>query len=121
MDRTSNERREKRLRYQWTVLFTAGSNKTISEGLMVDVSSGGLAFRCPVGEHCPQVGQQVVAHFSIPVDKLYDPLSMNSFTRVGRALRVEAINPFLRQVAIEFDEPLPLKPGAQLEHAKNQS
>jgi len=121
MDRTRNERREERLRYQWTVLFTAGSNKTVSEGLMVDVSSGGLAFRCPVGENCPQVGQQVVAHFSIPSDKLYDPSSMNSFTRVGRALRVDALNPFLRHVAIEFDEPLPLKPAAQLELSENQS
>jgi len=121
MDRTRNERREERLRYQWTVLFTAGSNKTVSEGLMVDVSSGGLAFRCPVGENCPQIGQQVVAHFSIPADKLYDPSSMNSFTREGRALRVDALNPFLRHVAIEFDEPLPLKPAAQLELSENQS
>ncbi len=121
MDRTMNQRSEKRLRYQWTVLFTAGSNKTVSEGLMVDVSSGGLAFRCPVGEHCPQVGQQVVAHFSIPADKLHDPLSMNSFTRVGRALRVDALNPFLRHVAIEFDEPLPLKPCDQFEHSERTS
>jgi hypothetical protein len=120
MDRTKNERREKRLRYQWTVLFTAGSNKTVSEGLMVDVSSGGIAFRCPVGENCPKVGEQVVTHFSIPADKLYDPLSMNSFTREGRAVRVDELNPFLRHIAIEFDEPLPLKPAAQLEHAENQ-
>lgn len=121
MDRTINERREKRLRYQWTVLFTAGSNKTVSEGLMVDVSSGGLAFRCPVGESCPQVGQKVITHFSIPADKLYDPSSMNSFTREGRALRVDELNPFLRHVAIEFDEPLPLKPAAQLELSESQS
>ncbi|UCC96850.1 MAG: PilZ domain-containing protein [Phycisphaerales bacterium] len=120
MGRTQNERREKRLRYQWTVLFTAGSNNTVSEGLMVDVSSGGLAFRCPVGENCPEVGQQVVTHFSIPEDQLYDPSSMNSFTRAGRALRVDAINPFLRQVAIEFDEPLPLKPAAHLEHSGSE-
>jgi len=46
MKRVKNERREPRLRYQWTVLFAVGSSQTVSEGLMVDVASGGLAFKC---------------------------------------------------------------------------
>jgi hypothetical protein len=110
MDKTKNRRREARLRYQWTVLFAEDSKKTVSEGLMVDVSSGGLSFRCDAGKNCPRVDQQLVTHFSVPRSEAYDPSSMMSFTRTGRVLRVDTVNPFLRHVAIQFDEPLPLKP-----------
>jgi hypothetical protein len=120
MGRTKNQRREARLRYQWTVLFAEDSRKTVSEGLMVDVSSGGLAFRCDAGENCPQVGQQLVTHFSFPTDRVYDSSSMTSFTRTGRVLRVDELNPFLRHIAIQFDEPLPLKPCARLQHSQTK-
>ena len=118
MNRANNGRREPRLRYQWTVLFAADSKQTVSEGLMVDISSGGLAFRCDAGEHCPRIGQSLVTHFSIPSSEVYDSSSMMSFTRTGRVLRVEMINPFLRHVAVQFDEPLPVKP---CEEAKSES
>ena len=110
MGRTRNERAEPRLRYQWAVLFTDDSRKTVSEGLMADLSSGGMAFRCGAGENCPKVGQQLVTHFSFPVDQVYDSSSMISFTRSGRVLRVDTLNPFLCHVAMQFDEPLPLRP-----------
>ena len=110
MNRVDNGRREPRLRYQWTVLFAEDSRQTVSEGLMVDVSSGGLDFRCDAGENCPRVGQKLVTHFSIPDSEVYDSSSMMSFTRTGRVLRIEIINPFLRHVAVQFDEPLPVKP-----------
>lgn len=110
MNRGKKGRKEQRLRYQWTVLFAEDSKQTVSEGLMVDVASGGLAFRCDAGENCPRVGQAIVTHFSIPSSEVYDSSSMMSFTRTGRVLRVETINPFLRHVAVEFDEPLPVKP-----------
>jgi hypothetical protein len=110
MDKSRKPRTEARLRYQWTVLFAEDSKKPVSKGLMVDVASGGLAFRCDAGKNCPRVGQQLVTHFSIPRSKAYDPSSMISFTRSGRVLRVDTVNPFLRHVAIQFDEPLPLKP-----------
>ena len=116
MNRVNNGRREPRLRYQWTVLFAEDSKKPVSEGLMVDVSSGGLAFRCNAGDNCPRVGQTLVTHFSIPSSEVYDSSSMMSFTRTGRVLRVEIINPFLRHVAVQFDEPLPVKP-----HEKTRS
>ena len=67
MNEVNNGRREPRLRYQWTVLFAADSKQTVSEGLMVDISSGGLAFRCDAGENCPRIGQNLVTHFSIPI------------------------------------------------------
>ena len=118
MNRANNGRREPRLRYQWNVLFAADSRQTVSEGLMVDISSGGLAFRCDAGENCPRIGQNLVTHFSIPSSEVYDSSSMMSFTRTGRVLRVEMINPFLRHVAVQFDEPLPVKP---CEKAKSES
>lgn len=110
MNKINNGRREPRLRYQWTVLFAEDSRQAVSEGLMVDVSSGGLAFRCNAGDNCPRVGQTIVTHFSIPSSEVYDSSSMMSFTRTGCVLRVEIINPFLRHVAVQFDEPLPIKP-----------
>ena len=118
MNKAENGRREARLRYQWTVLFAEDSKQTVSEGLMVDIASGGLAFRCDAGENCPRVGQKLVTHFSIPSSEVYDSSSMMSFTRTGRVLRIEILNPFLRQVAVQFDEPLPLKP---FEKTKSES
>ena len=120
MGRTRNKRAESRLRYQWAVLFTDDSRKTVSEGLMVDISSGGLAFRCGAGENCPQVGQKLVTHFSFPTDQVYDSSSMISFTRSGRVLRVNTLNPFLCHVAVQFDEPLPLKPCEKPDHDLNR-
>lgn len=110
MNRANKGRREQRLRYQWTVLFAEDSKQMVSEGLMVDVASGGLAFRCNAGENCPRVGQKLVTHFSIPSSEVYDSSSMMSFTRSGCVLRVEILNPFLRHIAVQFDEPLPVKP-----------
>ena len=118
MKRANNERREQRLRYQWTVLFAEDSKQSVSEGLMVDIASGGLAFRCDAGENCPRIGQTLVTHFSIPSSEVFDSSSMTSFTRTGRVLRVEIINPFLRHIAVQFDEPLPIKPA---EKAKSES
>ena len=118
MRKMDNGRREPRLRYQWTVLFAENSKQPGAEGLMVDISSGGLAFRCNAGENCPRIGQTLVTHFSIPSSEVYDSSSMMSFTRTGRVLRVETINPFLRNVAVQFDEPLPVKPA---EKSKSES
>ncbi|MFH1715816.1 MAG: PilZ domain-containing protein [Planctomycetota bacterium] len=110
MDMTDNRRREARLRYQWTVLFARDSRTALAKGMMVDVSSGGLAFRCDAGKNCPSVGQQLVTQFDIPCSEEYDSSEMMSFTRSGRVLRVDTLNPFLRHVALQFDDPLPLKP-----------
>jgi hypothetical protein len=118
MKRVKNERRERRLRYQWFVLFSVDSSQTISEGQMVDVASGGLAFRCGTGDHCPRVGQKIMTQFSIPCSEVDDSSSMLSFTRTGHVLRVEVIDPCLRQIAVEFDEPLSIKPS---EEAKSES
>lgn len=111
MDTSENQRREARLRRQWTVLFAMDSKTALSKGMMVDVSSGGLAFRCDAGKNCPAVGQQVVTQFDIPSKEEQEPSEVMTFTRSGRVLRVDMLNPFLRHIAIQFDEPLPLKPS----------
>lgn len=118
MNKSRHGRREPRLRYQWTVLYAEDSKQTVSEGLMVDIASGGLAFRCNAGENCPKIGQTLVTHFSIPSSEVYDSSQMMSFTRTGRVLRVEILNPFLRHIAVQFDEPLPVKP---FEKARTES
>jgi len=53
MDQTEERRREQRLRYQWPVWFAEDFTKTVSQGLMVDVSSGGMAFTCNADQSCP--------------------------------------------------------------------
>ena len=118
MKRVKNERRERRLRYQWTVLFSVDSSQPVSEGQMVDVASSGLAFRCDAGDHCPRAGQKILTHFSIPGSEVYDASSMMSSTRTGHVLRVETINPFLRHIGVQFDEPLSVKPSKE---AKSES
>ncbi|MEJ2647157.1 MAG: PilZ domain-containing protein [Sedimentisphaerales bacterium] len=113
MERNKNRRIEERLRYKWPVLFAEDFNESISEGVMVDVSSGGLAFICPLNEHCPTLGQQISMRFSIPRADEDDPSAMTSFTRSGRVLRINDVNHILRRIAIQFDEPLTLKPCEQ--------
>lgn len=113
MDQSINRRREERLEYRWPVMFAEDFTQTLSEGLMVDVSSGGIAFLCRADENCPTVGQQIVTRFSIPHAGEDDPSAMTSFTRTGTVLRIIETNPSTRQVAMQFDKPLSLKPCEQ--------
>ena len=113
MDEAENRRREARLQYRWPVWFAEDFKQTLSEGLMVDVSSGGLAFICNADENCPQVSQKLVTRFSIPRSEKENSLAVTSFTRSGLVLRVDHISSSLCQVAIQFDEPLSLKPSEQ--------
>ena len=113
MENIKNRRLEERLFYRWPVLFAEDFTQSVSEGVMVDVSSGGLAFMCRVDKNCPSTGQQIATRFSIPRTDEDDCSAMTSFTRMGRVLRVEDINTSLRRIAIQFDEPLTLKPCEQ--------
>ena len=115
MDETNakEQRREKRLRYEWPICFAEDFKETLCQGLMVDVSSGGLAFTCTADENCPHPGQQLTVRFSIPSFATSDSSAMTSVTRSGRVLRVDTVNSSVRRVAIQFDEPLSLKPGEQ--------
>ena len=125
METTSNRRIEARLSYKWPVLFAEDFTESVSQGVMIDVSSGGLAFMCRADESCPKSGQVLATRFSIPRSDDEDSSAMTSFTRKGRVLRVVSINASLRKVAIQFDEPLTLKPCEQatidMMHKENKS
>jgi hypothetical protein len=115
MDSYNNERRrEQRLRYHWPVWFAEDFNGTLSQGQMVDVSSGGAAFTCYADTACPYPGQKMTARFSVPRFDRDDSFDMASFTRDAHILRVEEINKFTRRVAVQFAEPLSFRPGEQV-------
>ena len=113
MDKTNEQRKERRLRYQWPVWFAEDFNEALSQGQMVDISSRGAAFTCHADENCPYIGQQITARFSVPHFGSDDCFDMASFTCIGRICRVDNVSSFLRRAAIQFAEPLPFKPGEQ--------
>jgi len=113
MDKSIERRREERLRYQWPVLYAEDFTERISYGVMVDVSSGGIAFTCSAEEGCPEPGQELKVQFSIPRSENEDDSAVVSITRKGRVCRVDEVSGSVRCVALQFDEPLSLKPCEQ--------
>ena len=113
MEQTIERRKEQRLRYHWPIWFAEDFGEVLSQGQMVDISSGGAAFTCTADENCPYPGQQITARFSIPRFGLAESFDMASFTRTGRICRVDDVNRFLRRVAVQFAQPLSFKPGEQ--------
>ena len=109
MERTEEQRTERRLHYHWPVRFAEDFGRPLQQGQMLDISSTGGAFTCYTDVNCPYAGKELVAHFSVP---RFDT-GMIRFTRSARVCRVEDVNPFLRRVAIQFSEPLNFRPGEQ--------
>lgn len=103
-------RRERRLRYHWPVWFTEEMNGMLTQGQMIDVSSGGAAFTC-YSDKCPDIGQQITARFSVPRYDQSDSFDMENYVRPSRVCRIEEISPFVQKVAVQFAEILPFKPG----------
>jgi len=116
MNTTSERRTEQRLSYQWPIWFAQDLNGDLSQGQMVDLSSRGAAFTCYADDRCPYPGQHLTARFSIPQYGRDDSFDLMDFIRAGRVCRVDGVNNSLRRVAIQFSEPLPLRPGEQ--HAR---
>ncbi len=113
MGKNAERRTEERLSYQWPVWFSEDFSKAVWQGLMVDVSSGGVAFTCTADQHCPQPGQRLITRFSIPRSDADEGSALTSFTRTGCVCRVDKVNPFVRRIAVAFDEALSLKPAEQ--------
>jgi len=107
MNKTKERRKEERLHHQLPVWFAEDFNKTASQGLMLDISSRGMAFSCDASENCPHQGQRLTTRFSIPCFGTNDCSDMKSFTRLGHVCRVDNINNSLRRIAVQFDEPPP--------------
>ena len=113
MTTTSERRTEQRLCYHWPIWFAQDVNGELSQGQMVDLSSRGAAFTCYADDRCPYPGQHLTARFSIPQFGQDDSFDMLDFIRTGHVCRVEGVNSALRRVAMQFSEPLPLRPGEQ--------
>jgi hypothetical protein len=103
-------RTEDRLEYKWPVLFSQDFTKRVDQGLMVDVSSGGIAFDYNNCSCCLQPGQELTVKFSLPRSDKQDPTAVISITRTGRICRVEKISESIQRIALQFDKPLSLKP-----------
>ena len=116
-----NERRtEKRLRYCWPIWFGNDFSGVLSQGQMVDVSSRGAAFTCYENDMRPHLGQNITARFSIPQYGPDNPFDMADFVRNGHVCRIESTNSSLCRIAVQFAEPLPFRPGEQVEEEVEQ-
>ena len=110
MEQNTERRAEKRLRYSWPVWFAEDFDDVLTQGQMIDVSSGGAAFTC-YSDRCPTSGHSITARFSVPRFPEEDTFDLENFIRHGRICRIEDLGPFLRKVAVQFSEPLPFKPA----------
>jgi hypothetical protein len=116
MDKNIDRRTEQRLRYHWPIWFAEDFNGELAQGQMIDLSSRGAAFTYRADDKCPYVGQQLTARFSVPRFGFSDSFDMAEFTCPAHTCRVEDMNGFLRRIAIQFANPLPFKPGEQLDN-----
>jgi hypothetical protein len=111
MDIVEERRREERLEYRWPVWFSENFTESMTQGLMVDVSSGGMAFHCSPENRPLQSGQHLTVRFSIPRFEGHDPTATVSVTRTGEVRQVDETEHGLRRIAIEFDLPLAMRPA----------
>jgi hypothetical protein len=111
MDQNDERRQEERLGYRWPVWFSEDFAETMAQGLMVDISSGGIAFDCLPGDDCPEEGKHLTIRFSIPRFEGDDPTATVNITRTGQVCRVQKSESVVSRIAIEFDTPLPLRPS----------
>ena len=117
MEDKSERRREQRLRYQWPVWFAEDLNGILSQGQMVDVSSGGAAFTCYADKCCPYPGQHITARISVPFYHADASFDVDEFIQAGSVCRIDSLPNGQRRIAMKFFHPLPFKPG---EHANKQ-
>jgi hypothetical protein len=111
MDTTDERRQEERQDYRWPVWFTEDFDRGMAQGVMVDVSSGGVAFHCGRESRCPRSGQHLTVRFSVPRFESHDPTATVSVTRTGEVRRVDETEQGLRRIAVEFDFPIAVRPA----------
>jgi len=119
MDHGIERRRERRLRYHWPVWFAEDFDGELTQGQMVDVSSGGAAFSC-YSDCNVYTGQRLTARFSVPDISVDGVFEMAGFTRSGTVCRVEQTTADLRRVAVQFAQVLTFKPGEQAKSEEDE-
>ena len=107
---TDERRRESRLRYEWPVWFAESEDGPLSQGQMVDVSSGGAAFTC-YSDKCPVQGDKITTRFSVPRYNDGESFDMENYVRNSSVCRIEEVSPFVHKVAVQFSQALPFKPA----------
>jgi hypothetical protein len=104
MQKIKERRKEKRLHYELPVWFASDSSDVFVEGIMVDISSMGMAFICGPEQNCPPVGRELTMRFSIPRYGR-DCSEMKEITRTGCVFRIDDLNDNRHRVAIKFNDP----------------
>lgn len=104
MKKTQERRREQRMHYELPVKFAEDLETVVSQGVMVDISSRGMAFICNTDDNCPCQGQKLTTRFSIPRSG-GDFSEAHNLTRTGRVYRIDTISESRRRIAMQFDEP----------------
>jgi len=113
MDSSAENGYEQRLTYRWPMWFGQDITQAVYPGLMVDVSSGGMAFTCKTA-HCRlQEGQPLTVRFSLPRFDAGDPGATVGLTRTGLVRWIAAAEAGSHKVGFQFDTPLSLKPAEQ--------
>jgi len=113
MDSNAENRYEQRLTYRWPMWFGQDTTQAVYPALMVDVSSGGMAFTCKTGL-CPlQVGQAITVRFSLPRFDADEPSATVGLTRAGLIRWIAPAEAGSYKVGLQFDAPLSLKPAEQ--------
>ncbi|MBC8481750.1 MAG: PilZ domain-containing protein [Planctomycetes bacterium] len=111
MKNVVEKRREQRLRYQWPIWFAEDLNGNLFQGQMVDISSGGAAFKYYKHECNIHPEQEILIKFSVPQFDEDDSFEIVSFKRIGKVRRVEDISNDSLKAAVEFAQPLTFKPA----------
>ncbi len=107
MDKTGERRKEQRLSCQEQIRFVNDFEITPSQGLMVDISSGGAAFTCRAKQNRPRVGQGVTVRLSFPLANA----ETADFIRRAHICRVDNIDNAVHRIAVQFARALPYKPA----------
>ena len=108
-----DRRREQRLNLHRSIWFGLDKKQRLSQGQMVDIASGGIAFTCCADDTSSWVGQEIATRFSVPHFGSDDSVQMQKFTRDGRICNVTDVNSYLKRVAVQFAQPLPFRPAEQ--------
>ena len=111
MESGTERRGEARLQYSWPVWFAEDFDDILTQGQMVDVSSGGAAFTC-YADRCPSDGEHITTRFSVPQFEDAESYDLANFIRDGQICRIDELGPYIRRVAVQFSDPLPFKPAA---------
>jgi hypothetical protein len=110
-------RREERLKISGSIYFDTDKKGKTLQGQMIDVSSGGMSFMCLNKPDCTEPGRKITARFSVPFFTADGIFARRKFTRTAKICRSGAAGNNLRQVAVQFAEPLPFKPVEQSQPA----